>query len=379
MHLQVTQLHAPARLRAQPQGSPSAEATRFEWLEVVKGVALLWIVWNHLAERLFGFPLAGNPNADWPPLAERLAQLRPLTGHGWLDLPLNLMRWVGWSGDQGVQLFLIAGGFGLTWGLLVRGRGPRLAAAEFWRRRARRIYPLWWAAHLFFVVPCLLLGRGLDPRQLTFWLDLLGVRVTPYALYYFAPAWWYVGLLVQLTAVYPLLWTALRRLGPARFLVAALAISFAVRGAGLLFFHTYLDAWSRGAIFVTRLPEFATGMAVAAWMTAATRLAALAAWLVGSVLSLGLLGMTVAPFLLGVGAFGLLYAPASAADRAGRRSRGWGWLGRHSYSLFLMHQPFLAVCVPRGPVGAPERVALGVAAALTMTVVSALALESRAR
>jgi peptidoglycan/LPS O-acetylase OafA/YrhL/lysophospholipase L1-like esterase len=388
MHLQITPLRAATRVRSQREGSPSPQlAPRFEWLEVVKGVALVWIVWNHVAERLFGFPLAGNPAAGWPPLAERMAQLRPLTGHGWLDLPLNLLRWVGWAGDQGVQLFLIAGGFGLTWGLLVRDSGPRLAARAFWRRRARRIYPLWWAAHLLFVVPCLLLGRGLDPRELTFWLDLVGVRVTPYALYYFAPAWWYVGLLIQLTAVYPLLWIALRRFGPARFLAAALLISFAIRGGGLLLFHDYLDAWSRGAIFVTRLPEFAAGMALAAWMRAApaaadawlrarsTRLAALAAWAAGSVLSLGLLGMTVAPFLLGVGAFGLLYAPASAADRAGRVSRTWGWLGRHSYSLFLMHQPFLALCVPHGTAAAPGRVTLGLGAALAMTVVSALALE----
>jgi hypothetical protein len=32
------------------------------WVEVVKAVALLWIVWNHLAERLFGFPFAGTPS-----------------------------------------------------------------------------------------------------------------------------------------------------------------------------------------------------------------------------------------------------------------------------------------------------------------------------
>src|SRR5262249_6647821 len=158
---------------------------------------------------------------------------------------------------------------------------------------------LWWATHLFFLVPCLLLGRGLDPVAGTFWLDLLGVRLTPYQLYYFAPSWWYVGLLVQLCAVYPLLWIALRRAGPGRFLAWTLAVAFAVRGAGLLAFdhafEGYLDAWSRGAIFVTRLPEFALGMALASWMQAApaatdarlrarsTRIAALAALVLGAV------------------------------------------------------------------------------------------------
>src|SRR5262249_56847136 len=123
----------------------------------------------------------------------------------------------------------------------------------------------------------LIVGRGLDRGERTFWLDLLAVRVTPYQLYYFAPAWWFVGLVVQLYAVYPLLWVALRRLGATRFLVAALAVAFVVRGAGLLVFHDYLDAWSRGAIFITRLPEFALGMALAASMHA--RPAAIDAWL----------------------------------------------------------------------------------------------------
>ncbi len=367
--------------------APAPQRPRLVWVEVVKAIALCWIVWNHVAERLFGFPLAGNPSADWPPLAERVAQLRPLAGHGWLDVPLDLLRWIGWAGDQGVQLFLIVGGFGLTWGLLARGAGPTLGVREFWARRARRIYPPWWAAHLLFLGPCLLLGRGLDPREGAFWIDLAGLRITPYQLYYFAPAWWYVGLLVQLTAVYPVLWALLRRLGPARFLAATLAIAFVIRGAGLLAFHDYLDAWSRGAIFITRLPEFALGMALAGWMHDAptsvdawlrapgVRIAALIAWIAGAVLSLDLLGMTVAPFLLGAGVFGLLYAPASAPDRAGRPADAWVWIGRHTYSLFLVHQPFVAMLVPHGTESGAGRIALGVAAALLLTVAAALGLE----
>ena len=388
MHLEATSSERQSAF-AVPRLVPGPRTVRLAWVDVVKAVGLVWIVWNHVAERLFGLPLFANPGADWPPLASRIAQLAPLVGHGWLDVPLNLFRWIGWAGDQGVGLFLIAGGFGLTWGLLVRGAGDTLPVREFWRRRALRIYPLWWAAHLLFLVPCLLLGgalagRGLDPTGVTFWLDLLAVRVTPYQLYYFAPSWWYVGLLVQLCAVYPLLWIALRRAGPGRFLVWTLAIAFAVRGTGLLLFQDYLDAWSRGAVFVTRLPEFALGMALASWMHAApaatdarlragtTRMAALGALALGAVFSLGLAGMTVAPFLLGAGVFGLLYAPAS---HGGRERRVWSWLGHHSYSLFLVQHPFVAACVPHGGAGGAGRVAAGVGGALVLTVTSALALE----
>ena len=118
-----------------PVRSSAPSAARLAWVDGLKAFALVWIVWNHVAERVFGFPFAANPAADWPPFRERLAQLAPLRGHGWLDVPLNAARWIGWSGDQGVQLFLIAGGFALTCGLLANNAGTQLSVREFWRRR----------------------------------------------------------------------------------------------------------------------------------------------------------------------------------------------------------------------------------------------------
>jgi hypothetical protein len=83
----------------------------------------------------------------------------------------------------------------------------------------------------------------------------------------------------------------------------------------------------------------------------------------------------VAPFLLGAGAFGLLYGPANRRAHPGRRPGAWAWLGRHSYSLYLTHQPFLALCVPHGTDGGAARVAAGLSAALGLTIASAVALE----
>ena len=62
---------------------------------------------------------------------------------------------------------------------------------------------------------------------------------------------------------------AAARLG--RFLLVTLGVSLAIRTIGLWVFAdlvpewNYLDAWARGAVFVTRLPEFVFGMALAAW------------------------------------------------------------------------------------------------------------------
>lgn len=362
------------------------ENARFLWLERIKAVALIWIFLNHVVERLFGYPMIANPISGWPPLAERIAQLRPLETFGLWNIPVNIVRYAGWFGDQGVQLFLIVSGLGLTWGLLARGQGRSLALRRFYRRRAERIYPLWWGAHLFFLVTWLLVGWGISVTEPAFWASMLGIRVTPGLLYYFAPAWWYIGLLLQLYLVYPILWAFLYRLGPTRFLILGCVVGFAARAAGALVFDGYLDAWLRGAIFITRLPEFVFGMSLAVWLqrypeqtehrlrSLAVVASAIGAYLVGTVLALTLLGMAVAPFILGISAFLLLYVLFTS--RLFARGLGIGpWIGRHTYSLFLMHHPFIMALVPIGLAASTLRIMGGIAGAVVATLVVSLGLE----
>ena len=98
---------------------PAAEAPRqlLSWVDLMKAAAFIWIFLNHSSEILFGYPYIANPLPDWPPLADRVAQLQWLSGQGLWDVPLNILRYVGWTGDNGVQLFIILSGFGLTWSL----------------------------------------------------------------------------------------------------------------------------------------------------------------------------------------------------------------------------------------------------------------------
>jgi peptidoglycan/LPS O-acetylase OafA/YrhL len=361
---------------------------RLIWIELIKAVALVWIFLNHIVERFFGYPYIANPHAGWPPFGERLAQLRPLQGFGIWDIPLNMLRYLGWAGDQGVQFFLIVSGFSLTWGLLARYGDASISLSSFYRRRAERIYPLWWGVHLLFAAAWILIGWGLPLTDPAFYLSLVGIRVTPDLFYYFAPAWWYIGLLLQLYLVYPLLWEGLRRWGPLRLLVACCAVAFIARAFGLLLFTSYVDAWQRGAIFITRLPEFVFGISLAAWLhhapnrtdvrlrSPSTLLLVLGLYLLGTALSLTLLGMTVAPFLLGVGAFVILYSVLSSSNRLAGRGIGVGaWIGRHSYSLYLLHHPLILLLVPAGLEISGHRALASTAAAALFTVVGALVLE----
>src|SRR5436190_6018704 len=240
-----------------PPGHPGPRLT---WVDGMRGVAIVWIFLDHAVERLLGYPYIGNPGPDWADLGTRARQLLPLEGYGFWGVLVNLFRYAGWTGDAAVQLFLILSGFGLTWGYLESNSSGSIPWRDFLRRRLMRIYPLWWAAHLFLIGAWLV---SLGPSLKSLLLSLPGLRLTPSSLYSVSASWWFVSLLLQCYLVFPLLWKLQRRWGTTAFLCGACAIGFAARGVGILVLREGLDPWLRGMIFVTRLPEFALGMALA--------------------------------------------------------------------------------------------------------------------
>jgi peptidoglycan/LPS O-acetylase OafA/YrhL len=296
---------------------------------------------------------------------------------------------VGWCGDQGVQLFLVASGFGLTWGLLQRETGNSFPPADFHRRRGKRVLPLWWTAHLLFFCTWAITGWGMSLAKPASYLSFFGMRITLGSFYYFAPAWWFIGLLLQLYLVFPFLWSFLKRRGPLWLLVVGSSVALLVRGVGLLVLVDYLDLWSRGGVFITRLPEFLFGMSLAAWYFGnpvevdrvlrrpLTLTGAVGLYLAGTCLSFFLLGMTLAPSMVGVGAFLLLYPPLTWLGA--RRGSGIGiWIGRHSCSLFLMHHPFILLLVAPGFGGTVGSILKATFLVLAVTVLTALILERAA-
>ena len=141
----------------QVDNSNSITNQRLLWVDWLKGIALIWIFINHAVEAVFGGAYLGNPFYGWPPLQERITQWLLLDGYGIWTIPINLWRYTGWLGDQGVNLFLIISGFGLTWGLLSH-QNNTFPIIQFYQRRFWRIFPLWWGAHIFFLVSTYLTG-----------------------------------------------------------------------------------------------------------------------------------------------------------------------------------------------------------------------------
>ena len=363
-----------------------AVGTRFsglEWVDRLKGVAMLWVVLNHIVEQLVGGNYAGDPTGDWPPLAQRIAQFRPVHGNGLLDWPLTVVRDFGWLADQAVSLFIILSGFGLALGLLAKGAPASIALGSFYRRRLGRVYPMWWAAHILFVA----IGGFLLTRTPTadwqFYASLLGLRFIPGVFSYPMSSWWYVGLIIQLYLIFPFMWRLLRARGPIVLIVLSSATAFVALGLG----HAFLTAdvvemWQRGMCCATRLAEFAFGMALATWWAAdrtrvetilrrpGVRAAVAAAYVAGIALTFTLPGMIVAPALLGASALVLLF-PLMAW-----RATGHGALeivGRHSFSIYLAHQFFINVFVRPDLRGAA--MATGIGVALVFAAIGTIALE----
>lgn len=371
-----------------------SEVSRARWhtLECIRAFALLWVVLVHIAEQVFpGWELA-NPTNHWPPLAERIGQLAPFTGYGIWDIPAWLFVNFALAGDQAVAVFLILSGFGLAWGASAQRDDGGVRWGDFLRKRLARVYPEYWMAHLFILAGAFVFREPIQ-SDISFLFSLLGIRVTPDLLYAVSVPWWFIGLIIQLYLVFPLLWMLMQRLGWQRFALITIVASLAVRTVGLWVFADvvpqwgYVDAWSRGAIFITRLPEFVFGMTLAAaarhtspervsaWCRApATLLAAAAVYALGMVLALFLLGNGPALFLLGAGAFLLLFGLLHPLARVRSAMVAAEWLSRHSYAIYLIHFAIIVVLIPHGtPVG--RRLVLLTAVTLAVTVVLALLLE----
>lgn len=334
-----------------------------DWLDPLKGLAIAGIVLYHVTLLLYGIPPFDHVKETWLPLAERLAQLSPLPNESLAaSLLTNAFRYSGWLGYQGVSLFLTLSGFGLTYSLARRSAQAEINLGEYFKRRALRLLPVYWAAHAFFLLFNALTGQPhISPADSHFYLSLAGLRFLPDTFYYVSPAWWYVWLILQFYVAFPWLWRWLRRRGLKEFWIGALALTLAARTAALLLLDGHLEMLSMGAIFVTRLFEFGFGMGLAYRLSqqpdaldrfARKRWAAAAAligYLAALACSLTREGQIVAHALYGVCLFWIAYSLTRwLAPRARPPIRALAWLGRQSYPLMILHQPILWWFIPLG-------------------------------
>jgi peptidoglycan/LPS O-acetylase OafA/YrhL len=316
----------------------------------MKGIAILWIVFFHF------FVAYGEGRTPWLLSAGYYVSYQNTCaphppGSRALCLVSTMLTAVAQLGFHGVGVFLVLSGFGLSYSLARAGR-PAQGWPGWYRDRVVRLFPMYWIAHLIYLVSPF--QAQLDPVDHRFLLSLLGDRVVPIGtmFYYFNPALWYFGLLLQLYLVCPLLFVAVERFGVARFLVVVAAITFVARWV-LLLAVPVSPQWVQGGFFACRLWEFGAGTAAGLlWRRRPAEIGA--AILSGRGLLVG-----IALYALGLGSYGALWSYiftdalvgtglAIILAHVARRLCAIRWLGpaaivvgASSYGLYLVHQPYV--------------------------------------
>ncbi len=323
---------------------------RFQWLDSVKGIAVIWIAFYHC---LLSY---GSGSLPWPITFSSLLGLVHQCARGSVFGNFScafegVIAAIIQRGAQAVGVFILFSGFGLTYSLAKRG-GVETSWALWYRRRLTRLFPVYWLAHLVFLVSPFATLR--DPVDYRFLLSFFGDRVFPIdkMFFYLVPAWWFMGLLIELYIVFPLLFRLMDRLGWMKYL-GLCVLSSSVAKYVLVDIVNANGYYEMGGFFVCRLWEFGAGMALGKlvgerpdWVLG--RLLSWKGFFAGAILySLGLFSYQpnfLYVFSDGLTAMGLsviLLHVAYRLDTAPGLGRSLALAGVYSYSIYLFHQPYV--------------------------------------
>lgn len=328
--------------------SAAAAATRFQWIDSVRGMAIVWIAFFHCF-------IAYGPNYPWPitlgSLPAFVDQCLPGALFGKIGCYIEgLIAGTMERGAQGVGVFILFSGFGLTYSLVKRGQG-KISWGRWYFHRFIRLFPIYWLAHLVFLVsPFQYRPVPFDYR---FILSFLGDRVFPVdtMFFYLSPAWWFIGMLIELYIVFPLLYRLMQRMGSGGFF--ALCIALTVGSRYLLHVSGASGNYQMGALFLCRLWEFSAGMILGKLMAedpqaTARRLFSFKCFAAGIIVYvLGQLSYQpnalyiLSDGLSGTGLSVIMVHIAALLDRAPVIGTAFARAGVYSYSLYLFHQPYV--------------------------------------
>ncbi|MEJ7577433.1 MAG: acyltransferase [Pyrinomonadaceae bacterium] len=305
----------------------------------------------------------------------------------WVMLVHARHRWFGW---QGVHIFVVLSGFTLTYACRIKNTTTWKA---WYLRRAERILPTYWLVAIIGFLLVLILGM-VAPQEnypLIFsqqvwrlFADLSFLRNFFYKTMLADPnsALWFIGLTVGFYLAFPFLYKTLSKSESARsillfvcalslieFIYRAVAVYF-LDGAPVGFGHGFMKSagrppsamqeinqnfpfqlWAPFGIFISRIGEYAVGMAAAIWLTDDAGkfnrllfnpwsfLAGLAVWLGGNALVYaGRWGWIIADWVIAVGLMVWVINLARAVRRfVPPLFRQMSKLGVWSYYLFLTH------------------------------------------
>jgi peptidoglycan/LPS O-acetylase OafA/YrhL len=312
---------------------------RLLWIDISKGLAILFVAYFHFCSTYFQHGVLPPP--DWSNLAVSV---------------LTILRLV-WSkvsglGFHAVGVFIILSGWTLMQSTMRRAESGPLAWGSWYRARFLRLYPMYWVAHLVYLLsPFVARLEPVDDRII---LSLLGLRFIDIQMnfMYLNAAWWYFSMLIQFYLIFPLLFWSARRLGPWWFLIIACAAGFFARYV-LLVLWPQNGLWVLGGFAICRLPEFALGISFAMWHSQSSAhvewfLLRGAGFVVGLILYPaalqlyhGLYEYIFVDFATGACCMLEIAGIAGMILLFQGPAKLFGLVGAYSYGLYLIHQPYV--------------------------------------
>ncbi len=346
--------------------------TRHASIDIARGFAILWVIGYHTWTDL-RFPNVYPRQSD--AFQEVIRQLASTDVFGALGAAGEAFLRVGYLG---VPLFMMLSGYSLTLSALARGATARREARIVPRRLRRLLIPYWAGFAITVAFACVLAliqwerhgGAPLSDYLRTGDINLQNDQLVAGGLlipriwrdeWQFAPegSLWFVLVVVQYYALFPLLFATQTRLGTTLFVAVTLTVTMASLGAmvaanGDLVQHR---SWIEIAA-PFRLFEFGVGMSLAYVFTRSryTQRPGVHAVSVASGCVVFVLGCLIAPgdgylavlqFPLIVGGLALIAGPLLARREGALEStvlaRALAWIGVVSYTVLIVNEPLRSV------------------------------------
>ena len=326
----------------------NAVKTKLEWVDALKGFAILGILLNHFVESFRSYPWFTNPYSDWPDLATRLGNIIPADG----SIPFRLVKFFGWLGDMGPGVFILLSGLTLT----LSAYRNRLSVIDFYRKRLWRIYPLYMVIHaVVLFVAVYVFHWEIEAFSVKTLLSFLGLRFNESLFFFINPSWWFIWLILQMYMLFPFLFLLLKKIRLQSFIFITLFITIISRLAGVAgWYEGEMFYWMTGMFGGSRLFEFTAGMVLAKimvdkpdlWETFRKNKTGLLLWsllfyIPGFIASWTYAGSLVSNSMISIGMSGLFLWIFQVFITSERIKKPLLWIGKNSFSVFLIHQPFM--------------------------------------
>jgi len=322
--------------------------SRLPFLEALRGLAALYVVLGHICS---------------------LADPAKLLGHDdhapeWLQTAMRPFQF----GHLAVAAFIVLSGFCLQLSLFSRADGQVGGLKHFYRRRAKRILPAYYACLAFSVAVCLLVTANQPDLSRFLPVTQENVLAHIFLVHNFDPAWmykingvlWSIALEAQLYVLFPLLVLSVVKTGRFFTVVTTTAIALAVM------------EWVPRApkLYPWYLPMFVAGMVAAHLAYRPSLKVGTRPWLGWVVFFVGcgivgyyatdknpLVALAASDAGIAVAVSSLCYALTTSQQGPLinlMSKRPLVLLGSFSYSLYLMHHPILQIVYGARPATAND-------------------------